>query len=193
MRAIVSLFVVLLFSTPVWSASFINGGFEDGTFNGWTKDGGVYYGDYVYDPYDGLHHYTGDPGKSAIVGTGMDYYSGNNLNMVYNGDYAARINNYDDYFHFSTISQTVNNWTDDHIYFEWAAVLQNPGHSYAGHFSLELTNESTGTSLYSKSFDYYTAAGEVEGGWLDGVYGWKYSNWQIVDLDVSAYLGDDIS
>lgn len=185
MKSFMTVCMVLIFVSSAWAASFINGGFEDGTFNGWTQNGGSY-------NWGGTYTYAGDPGKSAIVGQGLDYYSGGNLNTVYNGSYAARINNYDNGWHFSTISQTVTDWTDDHIYFEWAAVLQNPNHAYAGHFSLDLTDMTTGTSLYSASFDYYTAPDVVIGGWIDGVYGWKYSNWQLVDLDTTGVLGHDL-
>ena len=167
-------------------AGFINGGFEDGNFGNWTKDGGSYSG-------SGTYSYTGDPGKSAIVTQGKDYYSGNNLDMVYGGTYAARVNNYDWNFHFSTISQTVTNWQDEKIYFAWAAVLENPGHSYAGHFSLTLMDINTNTALYDIYFDYYSAGTTLPTGtWKDGISGWKYSDWQVVDLDTSAVKGHDL-
>ena len=108
--------------SPVLAASFVNGGFEDGTFNGWTKDGGTY--------QSGTYYPSADPGKSAIVGTGVDPISG--LNTVYNGSYSARVNNFDNYYHYSTITQTVTNWTDPSIYFAYAAVIEDPGHDYAG-------------------------------------------------------------
>lgn len=180
-KSIMTVLAVLLLTPAAW-ADFINGGFEDGTFNGWTLGGGRYTGTYTE---------LGDPGKSAIVGQGVDFYSGGNLSTVYSGNYSARINNFDNGYHYSTISQTVANWTEENIYFAWAAVLQNPNHPQAGHFSLNLENLSTGTNLYSISFDYFTAPGVVEGGWLAGVSGWNYSNWQIVALDVSEFLGDD--
>ncbi|MBU1344094.1 MAG: PEP-CTERM sorting domain-containing protein [Proteobacteria bacterium] len=184
MKKILFLLVALaMLSTTSAFAGFVNGGFEDGNFNGWTQGGGRYTGSYSY---------TGDPGKSAVVGPGLDPYTANNLNMVYGGKYSARINNYDSGYHFSTITQTVTNWQDNDIYFAWASVLQNPGHPSAGHFSLTLTDVTTSTALYTKAFDYFTAPGEVVGGWLDGASGWKYCDWQIVQLDTSKVVGHDL-
>jgi len=176
--------VMVTFVASAQASTFVNGGFEDNSFDGWTKGGGEYYGYYVPG---------GDPGKSAIVSTGKDYYSGNALDMVYNGNHAARINNYDWGYHYSTLTQQVLNWTDPKIYFEWAAVLEDPGHTEAGHFSINLTDNTNGAVLYAKAFDYYTAPGVVAGGWLDGVYGWKYSKWQDVELDTSSAIGHNLT
>lgn len=57
------------------------------------------------------------PGPDPIVGT--------LLNRVYNGGYAARINDWYNNYSVSVISQTVTNYTDPHIYFAWAAVLES--------------------------------------------------------------------
>lgn len=173
-----------LFATSAWAASFVNGGFETGDFSGWTKGGGAYYGSY---------YPSGDPGKSAIVTTGTDPYTGNNLNMVYSGNYSARVNNYDWGYHYSTISQTVTNWTDPNIYFAYAAVLEDPGHAYPGHMRVTLKDETTNTNLYDVYFDYYTA-GTVLGNAQWHHYGnWGYTDWQVVQLDTSAVMGDDLT
>jgi hypothetical protein len=173
--------IMLLATVPAW-AGFVNGGFEDGTFNGWTKGGGSYHGTYSY---------SGDPGKSAIVGPGLDPYTDNNLNRVFSGDYSARVNNFDSGYHFSTIEQTVT-WTDPSIYFAWASVIQNPGHINPGHFSLTLQDVTTGSLLYSKYFDYYTAPG-LGISWHSSMGGtWGYTDWNIVNLDTSAVIGHDL-
>lgn len=181
---------LLIAASSAW-ADFTNGGFEDGSFNGWTRDGGSWYGGLNY-------NYNGDPGKSAIVSRSMgtDSYTNGNLSMVPNnpayGDYAARVNNYDWNYHFSTLEQT-QTWNADHIYFAWAAVLENPNHDNAGHFSIELTDQTNGNTLYSKSFDYYSAATTPDVTWLDGITGWKYSPWTTVDIDTSGVKGDILS
>lgn len=180
--------VFILFSSPAWGA-FVNGGFESGDFSGWSKNGGSYSSGY----YGPIYTYTGDPGKSAIVAPGLDPYTNNNLNMVYSGNYSARVNNYDWNYHFSTISQTVSNWQDDSIYFAWAAVLQDPGHSYAGHFSLSLKDDTTNSTLYNKQFDFYSAPSEVVGGWTRGASNFYYSGWQVVHLDTTASMGNNLT
>jgi hypothetical protein len=166
--------ILLLVTSPAWAA-FVNGGFEDGTFNGWTKDGGRFTGSYSY---------TGDPGKSAIVSPGADPIAG--IPMVYSGNYSARINNSDPNFHFSTITQAVV-WNDPSIYFAWAAVLQEPGHPHfqEPNFSVKLTDITTSTVLY----DIFFASDTIPAALLHVVGDWKYTDWQVVNLDTSAVMG----
>src|SRR3989339_708271 len=104
-KLLLAMIIAAVLSAAPAFAGFINGGFEDGNFGNWTKDGGSYSG-------SGTYSYTGDPGKSAIVTQGKDYYS-------------------------------------------------------------------AGTTLPT-------------GTWKDGISGWKYSDWQVVDLDTSAVKGHDL-
>jgi hypothetical protein len=175
------------------AAVFVNGGFEDGTFNGWTKNGGYWYGGI------GNYNYSGDPGRSAIVGVGNDPVvtnGGGALSMVHSGNYSARVNNYDPEYHFSTITQTVYGWSDPHIYFAWAAVLQEPehGHSYEPHFRLTVNDLTTSTVLYSVLY----AADTLQSSILHTIYApsyngtWKYTDWQVQDIDTSNVQGHDI-
>ena len=188
-KIIVALFLVALMASPAF-AGFTNGGFEDGNFNGWTKNGGYFYG-------SGSYNYVGDPGKSAIVTPGPDFYTNNNLNMVLNGGYAARVNNYDDNYHFSTISQTVTNWQDTTMWFAWAAVLEEPGNYHppadAPNFSVILTDMTTSTQLINRTYNVYSA---IPGGWLNGYYDgydqWKYVPWQAESLDTSGVVGHNL-
>ena len=121
LRKVTSLALMALFVATAASADFVNGGFEDGNFTGWTKSGGYFYG-------GGNYNNWGDPGKSAIVTPGPDPYTNNVLPRVPAGygNYSARVNNYDYDYHYSTLSQTAN-WNTPHMYFAWAAVLEEPG------------------------------------------------------------------
>jgi hypothetical protein len=175
--------MVLLVTSPAW-AGFINGGFEDGTFNGWTKDGGWFGLDSNGNYTPGIYTYKGDQGKSAIVSPGLDPIAG--IPMVYSGNYSARINNSDPNFHFSTITQAVV-WNDPNIYFAWAAVLQEPGHPHneEPNFSVKLTDLTTNTVLY----DMFFASDTIPPNLLHVVGDWKYTDWQVVNLDTSGVLG----
>ena len=190
MKKVLFTTALLLVASPVLAASFVNGGFEDGTFNGWTKDGGKY-------NWGGTYTNSGDPGKSAIVATGVDPVSG--LNTVYSGDYSARVNNYDNWYHYSTITQTVTNWTDPNIYFAYAAVLEDPGHAYAGHMKVTLYDNTTANYLYDVYFDYYTAGTVMgSGNWTTTTstsYGgkWGYTPWQVVNLSIGSAIGHDLT
>lgn len=185
-RAVVAMIAVLLLAAaPAW-AGFVNGGFESGDFTGWTKNGGYY-------NWGGSYSWSGDPGKSAVVSAGLDPFTGNNLNMVYSGNYSARVNNYDWNYHMSTISQTVNGWTDNSIYFAYAAVIEDPGHSYAGHMRVTLTDNTAGVNLYDVYFDYYTAGGVLGAGNWHHYGSWGYTDWQVVQLDTSNSVGHDLT
>jgi hypothetical protein len=66
--------------------------------------------------------------------------------MVYSGNYSGRVNDPYNNYSVSVISQTVNNWQDDHIYFAWAAVLQaSHGSTDSDNFTLKLTDDNTNT------------------------------------------------
>jgi len=160
-------------------ADFINGGFEDGTFGGWTQDGGYWYGSI------GTYTYSGDPGTSAIVGVGNDPLLAEmsvNVPMVYSGNYAARVNDYGGGNHFSTISQATV-WTRPHMYFAWSAVLQEPGHVHdeEPHFLISLHDDTADVDLYS-----ILIASDTTPEIFQMVNDWKYSGWQVVDLDIEA-------
>ncbi|MDA8086292.1 MAG: PEP-CTERM sorting domain-containing protein [Nitrospiraceae bacterium] len=191
---VLSSILVVAFASSAW-AQFINGGFETGDFTGWTKNGGYWYGGI------GTYNYTGDPGKSAIVTPGLDPIVGH-INQVYSGNYAARVNDGDSYYtgwggyHFSTISQSVV-WTEPNIYFAWAAVLEEPGHDHdhEPHFYLTLTDDTTNTTLYNVLY----ASDTIPASLLNTVYipqtgdDWKYTDWQVVNLDTSAVEGDTLT
>jgi hypothetical protein len=123
--------------------------------------------------------------KSAIVSPGPDPVVGNLLNQVYGGSYAARINNWDDSSHVSAISQIVTNYTDPHIYFAWAAVLEASHSSNdSDYFALKLTDDTAGDILYNVAYSSATTPG-----YFHQFGDWYYSDWQVQDLDVSARLG----
>lgn len=123
--------------------------------------------------------------KSAIVTPGPDPIVGNLLNRVYKDGYAARVNNWDNYSHVSAISQTVSNYTDPHIYFAWAAVLEaSHGTTDSDYFALKLTDVTQGDTLYSVA---YSSANTP--GYFNWVGSWAYSPWQVQDLDVTARSG----
>lgn len=188
MKKIIMLLMVLILAASTSWAAFVNGSFDDpvngGTFNGWTLGGGNWHGS--------TYNATGNPGKSAIVSAGYDpILGGTALSMTYgNTAYAARVNNYDSGFHYSTMSQTIT-WNDPSIFFAWAAVIQNPNHSGPGHVKVTLDNLTDNTQLYDVFIDYNTHPAGVNWHVLPNNR-WGYTDWNICQLDTSDSIGDQL-
>jgi len=178
--------------------SFVNGGFEDGTFNGWTKGGGTW----AQTPHQAggaiSYDYSGDPGKSDIITNpnATDPNTLGNLYEVLQGGDSARVNNEDNGYHFSTLTQTVSNYTDPNMYLGFAAVLQEPSNAHppeaAPHFSYSIYDNTDQQMVYSTAFNVYNAASTGitwNNGLTDGAGTWKYSDWNVVHVDTSLIEG----
>jgi hypothetical protein len=115
MKKLLALFTavaMLALTTPAF-ALFTNGGFEDGTFSGWTLTG------------DGAT-------LSQVISASSPNQTYQTVDInPYNGTYMARLQNYYGYYHDTTISQTAtvsaaDKATGDKLYVNWGAVLQEP-------------------------------------------------------------------
>lgn len=189
-------FILLLLST-VTAYSLVNGNFETGTFEGWVQGGGIY------------REINNEPvhadlninwGKSKITTkSDEDWKSLYNLSPVYAGNYSARINNSDDGYHYSTISQKISNWDAPYLSFAWAAVLELPvdWNTHNGilkepgdigpHFSVTLDTYFKEYSVYTLDVpihvgeqNHYTYEGLV----FDDT--WLYTDWQIAKIDTKG-------
>lgn len=192
LTAALVLLCCLAIASPAFAGTFVNGGFEDGTFNGWTQGAGWWYGGWPLNPTSylpGGASYDISANASAVVGTGPDPIVGTLLNRVYNGSSSARVNDWYNNYSVSVISQTVHNYTDPYIYFAWAAVLESShGPTDSDNFTLKLSDDTAGSVLYSVSYNSYN------NGPIFHPYGyWFYTDWQIQQLDVSALQGHDFT
>jgi len=200
LRAGAVLICCLILGFPAFAGSFTNGGFEDGTFNGWTQGAGYWYGGWPLDPstfLPGGGNYSWSANASAIVTPGPDPVVGNLLNRVYNGSYAARVNDSYNNYSVSVISQTVKNYTDPFIYFAWAAVLQEShGATDSDNFTLQLIDETKHIALVNISYNSYNNGPLFTKVYDPGTYSyWFYTDWQIEKLDIGSLglLGDDFT
>jgi hypothetical protein len=192
LKAVLILLCSLTLALPASAGSFVNGGFENGDFTGWTQGAGYWNGYWPINPTDflpGGTYYNMGYNASAVVTPGPDPVVGNLLNQVYNGYYAARVNDWWNNNSVSVISQSVTNYTDPFIYFAWAAVLESShGPTDSDNFTLKLTDETAGTLLYLVSYNSYN------NGPIFHSYGnWFYTDWQVQQLDVSALQGHDFT
>lgn len=188
---------------PVATAAFVNGDFESGAFTGWTKAGGLWE-ESPQNSGNVVIFSNVDPNVSAIIhdaggtagATVFDPNTNGNLAEVLQGNYSARLNDQTNGYHFSTLSQTVTNYTANNMYFGFAAVLQEPSNEHpeaaAPHFSFNIYDVTTSTTLYNIAFNVYNAAASGmawHNGYTDGNGTWKYSDWNIIHVDTSALSG----
>jgi len=193
LRALVVLMCCLTIGSMAFAGTFVNGGFEDGNLNSWTQGAGYWTGGWPLDPSDylpGGSRYDIGYNASAVVTNYLDPRTDNHLNSVYNGTYSARVNDSNNNYSVSVISQTVPNYTDSYIYFAWAAVLQEShGSTDSDNFTLKLTDDTTSNVLYLVSYN------SADNGPLftRSSGGWYYTSWQVQQLDVSALQGHDFT
>ncbi|MDD5036325.1 MAG: PEP-CTERM sorting domain-containing protein [Methylococcaceae bacterium] len=186
-----ALAIGLMASNSVFAGSFVNGGFESGDLSGWTGGGGSWFGTPAVPVNPSF--YSGGTPKNTVVGVGSDPITG--ASTVYNGKYAVRVNDHINDYSVSTLSQSVTNYTDSHIYFEWNAVLEEShGLSDSDYFSLTLHDVTTGLDVISRS---YSSAGSIGSGtsgvtWtayknpLRSTDTWYSSGWVVEQIDLAA-------
>jgi hypothetical protein len=170
---------------------FVNGAFEDGTLNGWTQGGGLWFGDSyptASDYLPGGVNYNPAPMVNSVVTQGSDPLTDNFLRTVYSGNYSAKVNNQLNDDSVSVISQRVNNYTDPIIAFAYAAVLQEShGPTDSDAFIVSLFDVTTSQTIFSYNLNSATAPGVF----TRSSSGWYYSDWLTQSIDVSALQGDD--
>lgn len=176
---------------PQASAGFINGDFETGTFAGWTQTGGTFLGG---SSYPGSYTFDGT-NRDAIVTSGADPIlqslgvTAAQFNRVYAGNFSARIEDSNTGARFSQISQQAV-WNDTSINFAYATVFQDPGHAdnQNPHIRVVLEDVTTNTVLYNQYYDSNNVPLSVKHD-LGSVI---YTDWQVITLDTSAYVGDTL-
>jgi len=184
-----------ILGTSAFGGSFVNGNFESGNLSGWTQSAGyLNYSQTTNNlkPADfeaGGSQYDMSANASGVVTPGLDPYTDNHLDRVYSGNYSARVNDANNNNSVSVLRQTVNNYTDNHIYFAWAAVLQSShGVTDSDVFQLNLVDNTTGTTMYNVTYNSANAATAAL--FTESTSGWFYTSWQVANLDVSSHLGD---
>lgn len=180
-------------ASSVQAAPLINGGFEDGTTNGWTTGGG-YRADVsnvgltATDFLPGGSQYDGPSPRSSIITAGhVDPVIGAALgSTVHSGKYSYRAEDTDIGGFASVISQKVLNYTDANIFFAWKAVIQgahDPDESAL--LVIQLRDDTTGNVIISRTYD---GGGGVDAR-FQNQFGYFYTpQWQIEQLAIDASL-----
>jgi len=197
-RSSITLALALALSASLaHGAVLINGGFEDGTANGWTTGQGsrISVGNSVIAPADflpGGSRYSGPSTRSSVIAAGtVDPNVGAALgSTVYSGNYSYRAE--DTIFGglASAISQQVLNYTDPNIFFAWKAVLQNGGHAEeeSAELVITLTDNTTNTLLISRVYNAGAGGGGVDSRFTALGDRFYTPDWQIEQLAIDAAL-----
>lgn len=181
-----ALFLALtaLTTGSAFANTFVNGGFEAGDLSGWTGGGGLWYGNPAA-PVNPTT-YTGGTPNNTIMSGGTDPITG--ASTVYNGSHSVRVNDSINNRSVSTLSQSVTNYTDNNIYFEWNAVLESSHNlTNSDYFSLTLVDDTTNTTIVNRG---YSSAGSIGGGTTGVTWtqfgSWYSSGWVVENIDLVA-------
>jgi hypothetical protein len=171
-----------------------NANFEFGNFTNWTGRRGFCCP--INLPFAGIF-----PGRQTIVSQGIDPHSCGGLNTVYQGNFSARLGNDQNnsraeglYYTFTVSPATTL------IQYAYAVVLQDPGHNDGDQPRFQSrVRLSNGTVI--PCTEYVVTAGPnlpgynycMENDALGNPVQVAYSNWRVISLDLSAYVGQSVT
>lgn len=177
------------------AAGFVNGGFDDGTTNGWLIGGGSRSGQLLnnINPNDylpgGSRYSAPIAAHSQVVTPGLDPTFGALMpNIVYGGSHALRVEDTTTGGYLSVASQTVTNYTESNIFFAWLAVLENGGHSAqeSAAMIIKLEDLTTNETLISRIYNAVGGGGGVDSRFTQSGNYFYTAAWQIEQLAIDA-------
>lgn len=180
------------------ATAFKNGGFETGNVVGWIRGGGnrsavLRSAIRVEDYLPGGTRYDSAVANEelSIVNPGMDPKFPNQIeSTVRTGNYALRIGNTIPDTHVSVISQQIDNYLFENIYFSWLAVLQaDDSLEEASIFIIELRDITQGDIAISKNYSVAISSTTVPSIFRSVTtlgHTYFYTNWQTEQLAIDS-------
>ena len=168
-----------------------NANFEFGNFTNWTGRRGTCCP--INLPFVGIF-----PGRQTIVSAGIDPNTCGGLNIVYDGNFSARLGNNQNnaraeglYYTFTVSPATTL------VQYAYAVVLQDPGHSDGDQPRFQSrVRLSNGTVIPCTEY-MVTAGPNIPGFNYCTIPGnptpIAWSNWRVVSLDLSGYVGQSVT
>jgi hypothetical protein len=174
-------------------ALFINGGFEDGTFNGWNLS-------YGYNNGGVISWTSGSNGLNAMISDASPMLAGQTLDInPYNGNYMACLDDLAGNYHASKLSQTdVITAADfsETMYVNWGTLLVEPQNTHPAsecpYFGVSvLKNGAVVNSFTANATNHSSDPSWALAGNYDGDAWYKSGTWSY-DLSAGGFSVGDI-
>jgi hypothetical protein len=188
------LFALFISFSEIFVAQCPNANFEFGNFTNWTGRRGTCCP--INLPFVGIF-----AGRQTIVTPGIDPHSCGGLNRVYQGNFSARLGNDQNnaraeglYYNFTVDPNTTL------IQYAYAVVLQDPGHNDGDQPRFQSRVRLANGSVIPCT-EYVVTAGPnlpgynycMENDALGNLVQVAYSDWRVISLDLSAYVGQSVT
>lgn len=192
-KSAIALLIASGLASPVFAASFVNGGFEDGNTNGWTVSNATYRGSVdntALTPTYVTNNQTQTMHSQLITSSYVDPRVGAALgSTVYSGNYAIRVEDTTTGGYASLVSQSVTNYTDANIFFAWKAVLLGAHDTWdAATLKLVLRDDTTGTDIITRTYNAANGGAGVDARFSLLNNNYFTAAWQIEQLPIGPAL-----
>lgn len=184
-----------LISAPALAATFVNGGFEDGNWDGWNVSNAAYrapINNTQLTPQWVFANQSANYGMhSAIIDRSyVDPRVGAALgSTVYSGNYAARVEDTTTGGYASAISQSVQNYTSADIFFVWKAVMLGAhGPTNAATMTIVLRDDTDGVDLITRTYNAGDGGSGVDSRFSLSGSNYYTADWQLEQLTIDESL-----
>ena len=136
------------------TGSVTNPGFETGDTSGWTTEGGIWQGAWPVPASD----YQGHPATLATIVSAGGFDANTGDPLVFDGNYALKLNDNIGGNDITALSQSVTNYTGTHLYYAFNATLEpSHGPTDSPSFLIKVVDKTTNTVVTNIAYSAYNA------------------------------------
>jgi uncharacterized protein YhjY with autotransporter beta-barrel domain len=171
----------LALAAPAVGQTVVNPGFETGDTTGWVLSGGTWTSTAQWPPADST--WAGAPNSYTITNAGdVDPFTG--TPTVFAGNHAIRLNDSNPNYGVTALSQTVNAYAGNKLYYAWNAVLEpSHGPTDSPSFIIKVVDKTTGKVINNIAYSAYTAQNTTI---FRAASRYVTSDWKVEDIDMIA-------